>query len=219
MSSNSSLPLNNLDNITKYPEINDVIVKEREFLLLSSQYNTINKDYLDELKKSNPSTQILKNLLENLNNVNAQLMHYAREINEIKNNRVSKFNEAIDNKNTLVTNNINSIMEQLEKEEIELSKMKQRVSDAEGINKEYTSEIKSTNYKYLLLLLLIVFLILSIILSLTLPYKTNLESNLFVILCIVVVYYLYVYVRQYKYDFQHKVSRQYGNVKHFLRIS
>jgi len=218
MSSNS-LPQNNFDDVSNYPELSDVILKETEFLSLIDQYDVVNKQYLDELKKSTPSRQILYGLLEDLTIINTSLKEKGQEINRLKEDKFANFNNNIEDKNTLVTSNITSIINNLQKEGIELSKLKQRVSDAEGINKEYTSEIKSTNYKYLFLLLVIIFLILSIILSITLPYKTNLESNLFIVLCIVVIYYLYLYIRQYKYDVAHKVNTQYGNVKSFLKIN
>ena len=218
MSSSSSLPINNLVNTSKYPEINDVILIEKQFLLLTNQYNTINTEYENELKKSEPSRATLKNLLNNLNEVTMQLMKYRKDIDNIKNNKMSRFRTSILNKNVLLNSNLNDITKQLKNEENTLSKIKQRVSDAEGINKEYTRQIKSTNYKYLVLLLIIIFLVVSIIISITVPYKTNLESYLFVILCIVVIYYLYLYIKQYKYDMNHKISTQYGNVKHFLKL-
>ena len=218
MSSSSSLPINNLVNTSKYPEINDVILIEKQFLLLTNQYNTINTEYENELKKSEPSRATLKNLLNNLNEVTMQLMKYRKDIDNIKNNKMSRFRTSILNKNVLLNSNLNDITKQLKNEENTLSKIKQRVSDAEGINKEYTRQIKSTNYKYLVLLLIIIFLVVSIIISITVPYKTNLESYLFVILCIVVLYYFFLYIKQYKNDMNHKISSQYGSVKHFLKL-
>lgn len=209
----------NLDNISKYPEINDVILKEKEYLLLINQYNTISKEYSEELKKENPSKGTLQNLLNHLNEINVRLMKYSNDINDIKDTRMGRFRNSIFDKKKMLNNNLEDIMHQLNNEEIELSKIKQRVSDAEGINKEYTKQIRSTNYKYIILLITVVFLVVSIIISIMIPYKTNLESYLFLILIIVVIYYSYAYMKQYKHDVSHKLNTQYGNIKGFLNIN
>lgn len=215
MSSNQYLTVN-LDDITKYPEINSVILKDKEFELELKNYNTMNQEYLNELKKPNRSNQTLKRLLDGLISKNAELIHYATEIDNIRNDKMMNFNTAMNTKNSSLMNDIRSTINGLNEEDRKLSEMKRRITDAEGINKEYNSEIKHTNYKYLILLLSIIFLVISIIISITVPYKTNLESALFVILCIVVLYYLFTYVKQY--NLTYKVSNQYGNLKSFLNI-
>jgi len=211
-------PLNILDNTDKYPEIKDVIKLEDNFLKTKDHYNIVHASYLDEQQKKSPSNQKLKSLLDDLTIANGDLIYYVSEIDKIKKDKMSKFNSAIDSKNNLLISDINKTIEELNRETVLLSKMKQRVSDAEGLNKEHTFEIKNTNYKYLMLLISIIVLVISIILSITVPYKTNLESNLFIILCIVVLYYVYTFIKQYKYDAQHKINNQYGNLKSFLNI-
>lgn len=211
-----------LDDIIKdtsnYSEINAVIEKEKGFLSLITNYNTIHQQYSDELKKDNPSREILQKLLMNLNDINNQLKYYSTEIKNIKDVKMDRFRNSILDKNDTINENIEELMQQLNDETIELTKLKQRVSDAEGINKEYGRQIKSTNYKYLILLFITIFLIFSIILSITVPYKTNLESYLFIILCIVILYYFYTYIKQYKNDMNYKINNHVGNIKHFLNV-
>jgi hypothetical protein len=143
-------PLNILDNTDKYPEIKDVIKLEDNFLKTKDHYNIVHASYLDEQQKKSPSNQKLKSLLDDLTIANGDLIYYVSEIDKIKKDKMSKFNSAIDSKNNLLISDINKTIEELNRETVLLSKMKQRVSDAEGLNKEHTFEIKNTNYKYLM---------------------------------------------------------------------
>lgn len=218
MSLNSPISVVDYYNISKYPEINDVIIKEKEILLLANQYNTIQKEYSDELQKSMPSEEVLNKLLSYLNEINTRLMQYSDDINSIKDVRMDNFRKSILDKKQDLNDNIFKILNELSDEEVNLSSMKKRISDAVGINNEYEKKIKSANYKYLVLWFIVFFLVFSIIFSLTLPYKTSLEFYLFVILCLVVLYYLYYYYVHNAHVIKSDMKKQVGNINYFLNL-